>query len=201
MKETRDYILKKSFQLFLQKSFKEVTMKEIVDKTGLSKGAFYHYFESKEAVFEEVVKYFYNHEIITDYSGFPTTSLKDFYHTYLDRLNQPSDEIDDLGDNEANLFVFISEASRKVPRFTEIHNAQRKKELQAWSSAVFRAKKNKEIKSALPDEDIARMFIYLSDGVSLSTISHKPNEETLSELKRSWDNLYKLLVGWGLSVY
>jgi TetR/AcrR family transcriptional repressor of nem operon len=40
MSGAKDHILLTSLKLFLQKSFKEVTMKEIVNKTGLSKGVF-----------------------------------------------------------------------------------------------------------------------------------------------------------------
>ena len=192
MKETRDYILKKTLELFLQKSYKEVTMKEIVDRTGLSKGAFYHYFESKDAVFVEVVKYFYSDIMITDYSGFPHSSLKDFYNAYITKL-QVSSNAEDEARDETNLFVFISEASRKIPNFSEIHINQRKIEVDSWSDAVKRAKLSNEIRSDLSDQDIAKMFIYLSDGVSLTAITSKPNEETLLELRKSWDNLYRLL--------
>jgi AcrR family transcriptional regulator len=58
MNDTKEHIITTSLKLFLQKNFKEVTMKEIVNATRLSKGAFYHYFESKEKVFKEVVRHF-----------------------------------------------------------------------------------------------------------------------------------------------
>jgi AcrR family transcriptional regulator len=34
-------------------------MKEIVEKTGMSKGAFYHYFPSKEDLFIEIIGKYY----------------------------------------------------------------------------------------------------------------------------------------------
>ena len=55
MKDTKEHILMIAGQLFLQKSFKEVTMQEIVKETGLSKGAFYHYFTGKDELFLEVL--------------------------------------------------------------------------------------------------------------------------------------------------
>jgi TetR/AcrR family transcriptional repressor of nem operon len=85
MNDSKEHILTTSLNLFLQKNFKEVTMKEIVEKTGLSKGAFYHYFSSKEQVFEEVMAHFYTDLIITDYSKFSQTSLVQFYN---DSLNE-----------------------------------------------------------------------------------------------------------------
>jgi len=50
MNDTREHILKVAFNLFLLKSYKEVTMAELVEKTGMSKGAFYHYFKIYDIV-------------------------------------------------------------------------------------------------------------------------------------------------------
>src|ERR1700733_8708003 len=46
--DTRTNILRTALQLFLQKGYKNVSYQELVKKTGLSKGAIYHYFASKE---------------------------------------------------------------------------------------------------------------------------------------------------------
>ena len=67
MSETKEHILKVSFLLFLQKNFKDVTMNEIVEKTGMSKGAFYHYFKSKEELFEDIINEYYLNEWVIDY--------------------------------------------------------------------------------------------------------------------------------------
>ena len=53
--KTKEHILNVCTGLFLQKGFKDLTMKEIVEKTGMSKGAIYHYFDSKENLFLEVI--------------------------------------------------------------------------------------------------------------------------------------------------
>jgi len=191
MKDTKEYILVKAFRLFITKSYKEVTLKDIVQATGLSKGAFYHYFASKEKVYEEVVKYFYARIMITDYSDFPTGSFREFYRYYLERLAQPS-ELDDLK-AETNLFLFIAEASRRVGSFAEIHAAQREAELSAWTDALRRGKSNSEIDSSIPDRQLAEMFLYISDGSTLTTLVKNPDEQTLETMKTAWDNLFSLI--------
>lgn len=45
-------------QLFLQKGYKNVSYQELVKRTGLSKGAIYHYFASKEALLAAVFNLF-----------------------------------------------------------------------------------------------------------------------------------------------
>ena len=55
--ETRTFILKVSLQLFLKKGYKEVSYQDIINKTGLSKGAIYHYFKSKDDLLAHVFEF------------------------------------------------------------------------------------------------------------------------------------------------
>lgn len=194
MNDTKSEILIKSLRLFLRNSYKEVTMSGIVKEIGLTKGAIYHHFINKEEIFEEAVKYFYNHEMITNYNDFPQTSLLDFYNAYLELLASTSDNPDAIDDD--NVFLFISEAIRRIPTFLEIHENQRNKEIEAWSKIISIAKQKKEINTDLSSEDIAHMFLNLSDGVALNKmIALKAGIVSLNEMKRDWGNLYVLLVG------
>jgi len=52
--ERREQILNCSMEVFLNKGYHNTTMKEIVAATGLSKGAIYHYFDSKEDIFNAI---------------------------------------------------------------------------------------------------------------------------------------------------
>lgn len=192
MSDTKNEILIKSLRLFLRKSYKEVTMSEIVKEIGLTKGAIYHHFTNKEEIFEEAVKYFYNHEMITNYNSFPQTSLFDFYNFYLEFLGNSSDSSNEI--DKDNVFLFLSEAIRRIPIFLEINENQRNKEINAWSKIIDIAKEKKEIDTDLSSEDIAHMFLNLSDGVALNKmIALKSGTVSLNEMKRDWNNLYALL--------
>lgn len=57
--DTRELIIRKSFILFLKNGIKEVSINEIIKSCDLSKGAFYHHFESKEQVYMEVLNRFF----------------------------------------------------------------------------------------------------------------------------------------------
>jgi AcrR family transcriptional regulator len=57
--DTRELIIQKSFVLFLKNGIKEVSINEIIQSCDLSKGAFYHHFESKEQVYMEVLNRFF----------------------------------------------------------------------------------------------------------------------------------------------
>lgn len=57
--DTRELIIQNSFILFIKNGIKEVSINEIIRSCNLSKGAFYHYFESKEQVYMEVLNRFF----------------------------------------------------------------------------------------------------------------------------------------------
>lgn len=56
--KTRQEIRDKAYQLFAQKGFKEVTMKDICERTGLSRGGLYRHYDSTEQIFLEIVNSF-----------------------------------------------------------------------------------------------------------------------------------------------
>lgn len=56
--KTRQIIREKAYQLFAQKGYKEVTMKDICELTGLSRGGLYRHYESTEQIFLEIIHAF-----------------------------------------------------------------------------------------------------------------------------------------------
>ncbi len=56
--DTRTNILKVALLLFLEKGYKNVSYQDLVKKSGLSKGAIYHYFPSKEELLVSVFDMF-----------------------------------------------------------------------------------------------------------------------------------------------
>ena len=54
--QKRKYILKTARGVFMEKGFKSVTMKDIVEACEISRGGLYLYFESTEQIFWEVLK-------------------------------------------------------------------------------------------------------------------------------------------------
>ncbi len=55
---TKQDIKEKAYELFAKKGFKEVTMKDICESTGLSRGGLYRHYESTEQIFLEIVNAF-----------------------------------------------------------------------------------------------------------------------------------------------
>ena len=54
--QKKKYILETARKVFMEKGYKKVTMKDIVDACGISRGGLYLYFDSTSQIFAEVLK-------------------------------------------------------------------------------------------------------------------------------------------------
>lgn len=54
--QKKQYIVETAKKVFMEKGYKNVTMKDIVEACDISRGGLYLYFESTAAIFEEVLK-------------------------------------------------------------------------------------------------------------------------------------------------
>lgn len=61
--ETRKIIKDKAYKLFAEKGFKEVTMKDICQATGMSRGGLYRHYDSTEQILNEILSSFTSMEI------------------------------------------------------------------------------------------------------------------------------------------
>ncbi len=199
MNDSKEHIITIASKLFLQKSFKEVTMKEIVEKTGLSKGAFYHYFESKEQLFLEVLDFFFTDVMTHAYEKYSKESFYDFYHDYANEVRTFSkmyldkfkgDESED--EFNMNYFSLAFDALKLFPEFRGKMIIGLDNELKIWTDVIKKSRDNGEIKSSMTDEEIAQTFIYLSDGVGMHMITRGATiEEMVSPFIVLWDKLYE----------
>ncbi|MGK7396668.1 MAG: TetR/AcrR family transcriptional regulator [Candidatus Cyclobacteriaceae bacterium M3_2C_046] len=196
MQNTRSHIVNVSFNLFMQKNFKDVTMKEIVEKSGLSKGAFYHYFDSKAQIFNEITETYYLGTQQNIYHGMKKDSLYEFYHEYINRLKMMISKIrnitnDNNGNiNDFNFFSLAFDAIRLVPGFKEKMKKAHDEEFNHWKEVITTARENGEIESYMTDGQIAHLFIYTNDGAGLHLIMEGKIDQVDQELLSLWDNLY-----------
>ena len=199
MTNTKEHILGVATKLFLQKNFKEVTMKEIVEKTGLSKGAFYHYFESKEKLFLEILNLFYQTVMNIDYDNYSKDSLYQFYNDCsrdkdATMVRFPQVAEDDRGHYfNMNFFFLIFDGLKLFPEFREKMDDFQKKELKAWTGMIRQARAKGEIKSTLSDRHIAMIFIHTSDGVAMNLVLGGNTRNLKEEIKSIWDKFYETL--------
>ncbi|MGK7396667.1 MAG: TetR/AcrR family transcriptional regulator [Candidatus Cyclobacteriaceae bacterium M3_2C_046] len=196
MKSTKEHILLHGLRLFLLKSYKAVTIKEIVKSAGISPGFFYHYFTSKAELFNQIMEVFFLANQQELYQIAPQLSLKEFYLAYLNLINKLKNTMKaklNLKDAmETNYLLPVMEALNHIPAFkTRIQNEHRQ-ELKLWIHIIQNARKNGEIHSTLSDEQIAKIFIYITDGI---LIKSEGNLDMAQEkIVAMYDSIYQQLI-------
>lgn len=199
--DTREYILKTSLLLFLQKSYKAVTLKDIMDSAKLSKGAFYHYFKSKEEVFSRVIHEYLIPHFLVSRSNLSTASVKEFYTSYLknyakgmDAFNSIKSDLE-LSDNyqNANIYLLIMEALQILTDFKKYIIASLKEETASWEAILKKGIASGEIRKDIFIKQIAKLFSYTGDGVPINLIITGQSVAVYKELKETWDTLYQLI--------
>ncbi|AOW10511.1 TetR/AcrR family transcriptional regulator [Flavobacterium gilvum] len=195
MKDTKQYILDTSFKLFLNKTFKEVSMKELVDATGLSKGAFYHYFSSKEQLFREVIEKFLLDKMMFYYDGLDKSSLKNFYSAFLDFIKRERTD-NDSASKDVNFVTLILEAIKLFPELRQNFSQVNELELNIWVAVIANAKLSGEINSKMSNENIAQIFIFTKVAVGIRKnfgIEITSDKMMAEKLNTLWSDFYNEL--------
>ena len=107
--DRKNQILEAAFKVFINKGYSKTTMDDIVKVSGLSKGALYHYYNSKKDLFLSLIDHwevytfnnFYNKEskdkkaseIIKSFGANVLETLKEKNMFTLQKLNSPHYQI------------------------------------------------------------------------------------------------------------
>lgn len=83
MKNTKQKICNTALSLFLEQGY-NVGINEIIEKSGTSKGAFYHHFKSKDELFTETIDHFFFRHVEVDMSV--NASTKSFKEKILETV-------------------------------------------------------------------------------------------------------------------
>lgn len=107
--ETVAKILAAARRLFSERGYESTTIADIVAATGMSKGAFYHHFKSKEEVYDRICDAYYDkQEWMSDATKFPgETALAKLQGMFAFLLSDPEKlELDKLGGGNADVLLY-----------------------------------------------------------------------------------------------
>jgi TetR/AcrR family transcriptional regulator, transcriptional repressor for nem operon len=191
---TKEHIINKAFGLFMTTSYKEVSMSLILKKTGLSKGAFYHHFESKEALFEQVVDQFF-FAVASDIGFQPSPDvgfLENMDNFFLQKQVAFQMFADQLGveHSEINFFMFIMQAIQYLPGVRQKVYMYIYKEKKQLESIIEIAQQQNEIKSEVDSSKFAEQLMLLFDGAELHGVLLSQSFETISRQREMLKQLY-----------
>lgn len=160
---TKKMICSEAYQLFCSRGFKDVTMKDICDKTGLSRGGLYRHYDSTEQIFLEIISEFTEHQ-------------KNEFSEKI-RQNLPAAQIlneilfkytNEMADSENSLSLAIYEfySSQKISKTENSVTRQYELSKSMWMELINYGMQTKEFKIVNP-EAVFDIIVFSYQGVRM----------------------------------
>lgn len=196
--ETKDTILKKTFQLLLIKGYDGVSISDIQKATGMSRGILYHYFGNKEALFVEVTRKYFMSLFYIDLqavSRFDVEAMIKYLEVKHNDIFIAS--LEDLG-LESNVsimnydFLFYR-VMQEDKEFAKEYLRAKEWEIKAWEIVLANEEREGTLKEGLRLDEVARYFIYLMDGIWMNAVCKGDAVEFVREMGRVARDFYALV--------
>ena len=152
--KTKEAIRRQAYRLFAEKGFKAVTMTDICEKTGLSRGGLYRYYSGTEEIFSEILSEEY---VIAD-----RIEKKEKASAILEDMLEAIKA--EIMDKELSLSLAIYEYANlgNEDFFANINDRAKKR----WMSLLEYGMETKEFK-AVDTEQISDLILYYYQGLRM----------------------------------
>ena len=154
--------------MFLNKGYKEISINNIIGECGISKGAFYHHFKSKEELYQEVLnRFFFNYFQDADFIYTPEISFKEKLQHFVNSFLSPYDELLKMTSrNDLILyfrFLFQAAASNETIKYKVNKHFYKK----AYYLAQILQDEKKNFTTDLSIKPIARQLLAIILGITI----------------------------------
>jgi AcrR family transcriptional regulator len=151
---TKDRIIEEAFKLFLNHNYEKVSISDLEEAIGKTRGAIFYFFKNKEEIFNAAIETYIikkqDPEEKFDFSD--DLSLEQFIYRYVKGINTTMSRM--LSLSVVNIykqyFSLYLQASRIYPNFSGIMAQNSVAEISLWKKVITRAIENKEIKKVDP---------------------------------------------------
>ena len=147
---TKERIIEEAFKLFLNHNFEKVSISDLEQAVGKTRGAIFYFFKNKEEIFNDVIDtYIIKTQSPSEKFNFDDNlSLEQFIYQYINGINTTMSKMLSLSviNIYKGYFSLYMQASRIYPNFAEIMTRSSVEELNLWEKVINRAIQSKEIK-------------------------------------------------------
>ena len=193
MSDTKEYIIDQAYKLFLNHSYEAVSISDISQAIGFTKGALYHHFKNKEELFKSVIDKYVQFEGLE--ADIDNVTLAEWNKLSIDIADKILRRMFGLFEefNATSYVALVSEAFRHYPEFAQRMNNFFDSETEKTKQVLDNAIRRGEIRSDINTEVLAGNYIATSVGMASHLIHNKTIDEVLSNLQLQLQELYKLL--------
>jgi len=189
---TREYIIDKAFELFLQHNYESVSISQIIESIGMTKGAIYHHFSSKEDLFKAVIdKYL----IFPDFTKENINSLSELNEIIVERVHEMLVRLlpNDSEFVTFNYLTLIADALRHYPGYEVENQNYIRRQINNTKIILGNAIQKGEIRSDIDIDVIANLYFSATIGLAGNLLQRYTVKESIRFLKSQINQLYSLL--------
>ncbi len=193
MSETRDYIIEKAACLFLKNSYEAVSISDISNAIGFTKGALYHHFKNKEELFKAVID---EHLVISEIEiDVETATLLEFSDACLKNAKQTLKKLfSNLeGFEIIDYMSLIADSFRHYPGFAEAKMQFRNTEINKITDILNNSIDRGEIRADIDTNLIAQSYLSNMLGLAAPIIQKQSIDEAIEGLRDQLNQMYMLL--------
>jgi AcrR family transcriptional regulator len=195
---TKERIIEEAFKLFLNHNFEKVSISDLEQAVGKTRGAIFYFFKNKEELFNEVIDTYMikMQDPSGKFNADNNISLEQFIYLYINGINITMSKM--LSLSVVNIykgyFSLYMQASRIYPNFAEIMTRYSLEEINLWEKVINHAIQSKEIK-AIDTRHYATLFRSCFLGLAFDRcLSYGLNTEELLSIYKNIYNQIKLKI-------
>ena len=191
--DTREYIIDKAVSLFLTNSYEAVSISDISNAIGFTKGALYHHFKNKEELFRAVIdKCLVIREIEFNEE---TGTLLEFSEACLNNAKQTLQILFNYtqGFEVINYLSLIADSFRHYPGFADQKITFMSAETDKVRNILIKSIERGEIRSDINTSLIAQSYYSIMIGMAAPILQNQSIEQAITNLRGQLDQMYLLL--------
>ena len=199
MKDRKDYIVEKAFDVFMNKGYDSASITVLQKELGISRGAMYRYFKSKEELFFEVIDR-YVFELFDRFmpkvaEEITLAGLIEYLYHYNERIYQYFGK-QNIETRFLNFTALIIQAAKHYPGFTEKMKILNDEYIDLWKRAIVNSITKKEICGDVDVNVLARLFSTESKNLKFIEQEFEQESKFMQKIriwKRDREYLYSLI--------
>ena len=192
MSDTKEYIIDEAYKLFLSKSYEAVSISDISEAIGFTKGALYHHFVNKEDLFKAVIDKYMKVIGLVDIKE--DITLAEFIELDISHLKKIVYTISiDESFVPVNYLSFLIDALRHYPGFAGEYEMFFAEVINKLKTILTNAIKKGEIRNDIDVDLVALNIFSTTVGITANFFRHLSPEEAIESFKNQMFEYYKIL--------
>lgn len=179
---TKMQIVESAINLYKKQGYTNITVQDICNEVGITRGAFYYHFKSKDDIFDDFYLYSNTYALDKIADVFSSTNYLDQFYTlfnlYLEQTLEAGPEV------FGQIFKHSIDKNINILNPTEI--LMRK----VYESLLKKAQDSGQILNTSSVSNLIDSVVYITDGISLVWCNKKGHFNLIEENRRLLDTLF-----------